>query len=147
MDCSATHSLPDPGDWHRRLRLGQRHDHLLSCALPFRRISSGRNSFGTDSSSIWAHILCRCPGTCHHPRFRRYWRQVGFVHIRLHLDPTVANSICSLQVWKDLEDEKQVRKTWSGSLNWHASSDVGSVTSQRILVDVMWYRFMFDILH
>jgi hypothetical protein len=109
MDCHAPDRLPSPSNRHGRLRLGQRHDRLLSHSLPLRRIPSGGNLISVDCSSIRTHSFRGWAGARHYPRLHWYRRQLGPVNLRFHLNRYVACSFHSLPVRQDLEGEQQIR--------------------------------------
>ena len=94
--------IPDPRHRHRGLRLGQRHDHLLSDPLPLRRIPTSRHFIGAHSSSIRTHFVRRCTASCDSSRLHRYLRKLGLVLVRLHVDRSLAYSIRAFQIRQDL---------------------------------------------
>jgi MFS family permease len=102
LERHATNLIPDSCHRHGSLRLGQRHDHLLSDPLPLRRISTSRDPISAHRSSIRTHFVRRCTASCDSSRLHRYRRKLGLVLVRLHVDRSVAYSIRSFQVRQNL---------------------------------------------
>jgi hypothetical protein len=116
LERHATDLIPDSCHRYRSLRLGQRHDHLLSDPLPLRRISTSRDPISAHRSSIRTHFVRRCTASCDSSRLHRYRRKLGLVLVRLHVDRSLAYSIRAFQVRQDLAGKEWGCK--DGSVDW-----------------------------
>jgi len=99
VGCHATDIIPNSRNRHRGLRLGQCHDRLLSDPLPLRRISTSRDIISAHSSSVRTHFVCRRAASCDSSRFHRPWGKLGLVFVWLHIDRSMADTICAFQIW------------------------------------------------